>query len=115
MRLFCLRPSPVPRKQLLFLMIREGRCIRDLRSENEILRLDIMEQQIKDIIEKEIKPMVSQHLGNVEFVRFENGVVSVRLEGTCKGCPASELTLKEGIEGILKQKLPSVERVEAVE
>jgi len=96
-------------------MIREGRCIRDLRSENEILRLDIMEQQIKDIIEKEIKPMVSQHLGNVEFVRFENGVVSVRLEGTCKGCPASELTLKEGIEGILKQKLPSVERVEAVE
>lgn len=70
-----------------------------------------------DKIEKtldEIRPMLALHAGNVELVGFENGVVSVRLLGTCHGCPLSSLTLKAGIESILKEKVPGVERVEAV-
>ena len=69
------------------------------------------------LIEKvlnEIRPMLARHLGNVEFVNFENGVVYVRMLGTCNGCPLSRLTLRAGIEGLLKEKVEGVERVEAI-
>ena len=72
-------------------------------------------EKIKQILEKEIKPMLKMHLGSLDFVGFENGVVSVRFQGTCKGCPLSNLTLKTGIESILKEKVAGVEKVEAVE
>ncbi|MDP3765902.1 MAG: NifU family protein, partial [Nanoarchaeota archaeon] len=58
--------------------------------------------QIKEILEKEVKPMLAMHLGSLDFVGFKEGVVSVRFQGTCKGCPLSNLTLKAGIESILK-------------
>ena len=72
-----------------------------------------MNEQIEKTL-NEIRPMLAMHRGNVEFVSFENGIVSVRLLGTCHGCPLSTLTLKAGIESILKEKVPGVERVEAV-
>jgi Fe-S cluster biogenesis protein NfuA len=62
----------------------------------------------------EIRPMLARHLGNIEFVKFEDGVVYVRFLGTCQGCPLSQLTLKAGVEEVLKAKLKEVERVEAV-
>ncbi|KKS95165.1 hypothetical protein A3B05_00340 [Candidatus Giovannonibacteria bacterium RIFCSPLOWO2_01_FULL_43_160] len=74
-----------------------------------------METRIKEILEKEIKPMLTMHLGSLDFIGFEKGVVSIRFQGTCKGCPLSNLTLKTGIESILKEKVKGVERVEAVE
>ena len=58
--------------------------------------------------------MLAMHAGNVEFVKFENGVAFVRLLGTCHGCPLSQLTLKSGIEEMLKAKVPEVKMVEAV-
>lgn len=58
--------------------------------------------------------MLARHAGNIEFVGYADGVVSVRLLGTCHGCPLSELTLKAGVEELLKEKVPGVERVEAV-
>lgn len=75
----------------------------------------LYQQEIERVIQDEVNPMVGRHLGKVEYVRFEDGVVYVRLLGTCKGCPLSELTLKEGIEMILKERINGVERVEAVE
>ena len=71
--------------------------------------------KIKNILEKEIKPMLKMHLGSLDFVGFKNGVVSVRFQGTCKGCPLSNLTLKTGIEVLLKEKVKGVERVDAIE
>jgi len=73
-----------------------------------------VEEKIKKVLEKEIKPMLKMHLGSLDFIGFERGVVSVRFQGTCKGCPLSNLTLKAGIETILKEKVAGVERVEAV-
>lgn len=58
--------------------------------------------------------MLARHLGNVEFVKFEDGTVYVRLLGTCHGCPLSQLTLKAGIEELLKSKIPEVVAVEAI-
>ena len=75
----------------------------------------MVEEKIREVLEKEIKPMLKLHLGSLDFVGFENGVVSVRFQGTCKGCPLSNLTLKTGIEALLKEKIPAVEKVEAVD
>ncbi|MBI2639351.1 MAG: NifU family protein [Candidatus Sungbacteria bacterium] len=72
-----------------------------------------MEQQIEKILE-EVRPMLALHRGNIEFVKFEKGVVYVRLLGTCQGCPLSQLTLKAGIEDLLKSKVKGVDSVEAV-
>jgi len=72
---------------------------------------------MKERVEKaldEIRPLLARHLGNVEFVNFENGVVYVRMLGTCNGRPLSRLTLRAGIEGLLKEKVEGVERVEAI-
>lgn len=71
--------------------------------------------QIKEVIEKEIKPMLAMHLGSLDFVDFRDGAVRVRFQGTCKGCPLSALTLKSGIESILKSKFSSIKSVEAVQ
>lgn len=62
----------------------------------------------------EIRPMLAWHKGNIEFVKFEEGVVYVRFLGTCQGCPLAQLTLKGGVEEILKAKIKEVARVEAV-
>lgn len=74
-----------------------------------------MESEIKRILKEQVQPFVAMHRGSIEFVSFDDGVVSVRLAGTCKGCPLSQLTLKEGVEVILKENLNGVDRVEAVE
>lgn len=72
-----------------------------------------MVEQIEKAL-KEIRPMLARHLGNIEFIKFENGVVYVRFLGTCQGCPLSQLTLKAGVEEMLKSKIKEVDRVEAV-
>lgn len=61
-----------------------------------------------------VRPMLARHAGNIELVSFEDGMVKVRLLGTCHGCPLSELTLKAGIEEVLKEQVPGVKSVEAV-
>ena len=70
-------------------------------------------EQIEKILD-EIRPVLGRHLGNVEFVKFEKGTVYVRMLGTCKGCPLSQLTLKAGIEELVKARMPDVVRVEAI-
>lgn len=72
-----------------------------------------MREQIERALE-EIRPMLARHLGNIEFVKFENGVVYVRFLGTCHGCPLSQLTLKAGVEEILRSKINGVKSVVAV-
>ena len=76
--------------------------------------MSIIEKKIIEILEREVKPMLKMHLGSLDFVGFENGVVSVRFQGTCVGCPLSKLTLKAGIESILKSKIDDVREVVAV-
>ena len=62
----------------------------------------------------EIRPYIATHLGDIAFDRFENGTVYVKMLGTCTHCPLSELTLKAGVEELLKERIPEVARVEAV-
>ncbi len=62
----------------------------------------------------EIRPALKADGGDVELVGVKDGIVSVRLTGACGGCPMSTMTLKMGIERLLKQKLPEVKEVVSV-
>lgn len=72
-----------------------------------------MKEKIQDVIDK-IRPLLQQDGGNVEFVDFVNGVAKVRLVGACSGCPMSQVTLKEGIEKLLKKEIPEIKSVENI-
>ncbi|KJS32670.1 MAG: nitrogen fixation protein NifU [Desulfatitalea sp. BRH_c12] len=73
-----------------------------------------MKEKVEAAIEK-IRPMLKADGGNVELVDVSpEGVVQVRLQGACRGCPMSQMTLKNGIERIIKQEVPEVKKVEAV-
>jgi len=69
--------------------------------------------KIKDLINTYVKPAVEMDGGNIEFKAFNQGVVTVVLQGSCSGCPSSTVTLKSGIEGMLKRMVPEVTEVVA--
>jgi NFU1 iron-sulfur cluster scaffold homolog, mitochondrial len=72
-----------------------------------------IESKIIDILDEYIKPAVEQDGGEISFKSFDEGIVSVVLRGSCSGCPSSTLTLKAGIEQLLKRMVPGVESVVA--
>lgn len=67
--------------------------------------------KIKDLIDTYVKPAVEMDGGNIEFKSFDKGIVTVVLQGSCSGCPSSTVTLKSGIEGMLKRMVPEVKEV----
>ena len=76
----------------------------------EISMLDV---KIKQILDEYVKPAVESDGGAITFVSFNEGTVKVQLQGACSGCPSSTVTLKAGIENLLKTMVPEVESVEA--
>lgn len=72
-------------------------------------------KQIKTIINRDVRPAVAMDGGDIVFDRFEDGKVYVHMRGACSGCPSSTMTLKQGIEARLKQILPEVEEVVAIQ
>ena len=77
--------------------------------ENEI------DKKIKEVLDEYIKPAVEQDGGAIKFESFNNGTVKVSLQGACSGCPSSMITLKSGIEKLLKRFIPEVNEVVAEE
>ncbi|MGB3182431.1 MAG: NifU family protein [Cyclobacteriaceae bacterium] len=71
------------------------------------------EAKIKQVLDEYIRPAVEQDGGAIAFHSFEDGVVKVLLQGSCSGCPSSTITLKAGIENLLKRAVPEVQSVEA--
>ncbi len=70
-------------------------------------------KKIQNLIDTYVKPAVEMDGGNIEFKSFNKGVVAVILQGSCSGCPSSTVTLKAGIEGMLKRMVPEVTEVVA--
>jgi len=68
-------------------------------------------EKIKGLIDTYVKPAVEMDGGNIEFKSFDKGIVTVVLQGSCSGCPSSTVTLKSGIEGMLKRMVPEVTEV----
>jgi len=73
-----------------------------------------MKEKVEEALNK-IRPMLQADGGNVELVDVEDGVVKVRLQGACAGCPMSQMTLKNGIEKILKKEIPEIKSVESAD
>ncbi len=73
-----------------------------------------VEQKIREIIDREVRPAVAMDGGDIIFVGFQGGIVKLHLQGSCHGCPSSLMTLKMGIENRLRRAVPEVVAVEAV-
>ena len=70
--------------------------------------------KIKDVLDTKIRPAVARDGGDIKFKSFENGVVKVELQGACSGCPSSIMTLKQGVQNLLKHYIKEVNSVEAI-
>ncbi len=72
-----------------------------------------IDDKIIALLAKYVKPAVEMDGGNIEFKKFENGIVTLSMQGACSGCPSSNATLKNGVEGLLKRMIPEVIEVVA--
>jgi Fe-S cluster biogenesis protein NfuA len=73
-----------------------------------------IEKKIQILLDKYVKPAVEKDGGNIAFKEFDKGIVKVELQGACSGCPSATITLKNGIESLLKKMIPEVEEVVSV-
>ena len=71
-------------------------------------------KKIIDVLDTKIRPAVARDGGDIKFKSFENGVVKVELQGSCSGCPSSLMTLKQGVQNLLKHYVKEVNSVEAL-
>jgi Fe-S cluster biogenesis protein NfuA len=72
---------------------------------------------VKEAVEKaleKIRPLLQRDGGDIELVEITDGIVKVRLTGACKGCPMSQMTLKQGVERMLLKEVPGLKEVQAV-
>ena len=70
--------------------------------------------KILEVLDTKIRPAVARDGGDIKFKSFENGVVKVELQGSCSGCPSSVMTLKQGVQNLLKHYVKEVNSVEAI-
>ena len=71
-------------------------------------------KKIIDVLDTKIRPAVARDGGDIKFKSFEKGVVKVELQGSCSGCPSSLMTLKQGVQNLLKHYVKEVNSVEAI-
>lgn len=90
-------------------VIRENTASQQIFSESDSEEV----RKIKEILDEYVRPAVEQDGGAIHFRSFEEGVVKVQLQGSCSGCPSSTITLKAGIENLLKRMVPEVKEVVA--
>jgi Fe-S cluster biogenesis protein NfuA len=74
---------------------------------------DDVVKRIKELLENYVKPAVEMDGGAIQFKSYQDGVVNLMMQGSCSGCPSSMITLKAGIEGMMKRMIPEVKEVVA--
>jgi len=89
-------------------ILKENKNLKNLSNEN-----DETVKKIIDVLDSKIRPAVARDGGDIKFVSFNNGVVKVELQGSCSGCPSSLMTLKQGVQNLLKHYVKEVNSVEA--
>ena len=85
---------------------------KDVNETSEDLK-DI-EKKIVKVLEQKIRPAVAKDGGDIKFKEFKDGIVKVQLQGSCSGCPSSTMTLKQGVQNLLRHYIPEVKEVHAV-
>ena len=89
-------------------ILKEALKAEEIQNEN-----DETIKKIMDVLDSKIRPAVARDGGDIKFKSFEAGVVKVELQGSCSGCPSSLMTLKQGVENLLKHYVKEVNSVEA--
>ena len=84
------------------------------KKDNNIADENETVSKIKDVLDTKIRPAVARDGGDIKFKSFENGIVKVELQGACSGCPSSIMTLKQGVQNLLKHYVKEVNSVEAI-
>lgn len=74
---------------------------------------DDVVKRIKELLDNYVRPAVEMDGGAIQFKSYEDGVVNLMMQGSCSGCPSSMITLKAGIEGMMKRMIPEVKEVVA--
>jgi Fe-S cluster biogenesis protein NfuA len=93
----------------------EGReFVLDDNLNDEQLDFSEIEKNIIKILDEKIRPAVARDGGDIKFKSFNDGIVRVQLQGSCSGCPSSTLTLKQGVQNLLKHYIREVKSVEAI-
>jgi len=83
-------------------------------SSNQVLADDDdVVKRIKELLDNYVRPAVEMDGGAIQFRSYEDGVVNLMMQGSCSGCPSSMITLKAGIEGMMKRMIPEVKEVVA--
>jgi Fe-S cluster biogenesis protein NfuA len=72
-----------------------------------------IERKIRQLLDDHVRPAVEMDGGAIDFKSFKDGIVTVQMKGSCSGCPSSTMTLKAGIENLLRRMVPEVQSVEA--
>ena len=89
-------------------ILRSVKNIDNNRNKNETV------SKIIEVLDTKIRPAVARDGGDIKFKSFKNGVVQVELQGSCSGCPSSLMTLKQGVQNLLKHYVKEVNSVEAI-
>ena len=84
------------------------------KSSNNTDNSDETVNKIIEVLDTKVRPAVARDGGDIKFKSFENGVVKVELQGSCSGCPSSLMTLKQGVQNLLKHYVKEVNSVEAI-
>ncbi len=96
------------KKPILIKEKRHNENVKNKKNNNETI------DQINEVLETKIRPAVAKDGGDIKFISFEKGVVKVELKGSCSGCPSSTMTLKQGVQNLLKHYVKGVNSVEAI-
>ena len=78
---------------------------------NEENNFDEIEKKIINLLETKIRPAVARDGGDIKFKEYKDGKVKVEMQGSCSGCPSSTMTLKRGVENLLKHYIPEITEV----
>jgi Fe-S cluster biogenesis protein NfuA len=89
-------------------------AVRKVESSNDVNVDDSdVVKRIKELLDNYVRPAVEMDGGAIQFKSYDEGVVNLMLQGSCSGCPSSMITLKAGIEGMMKRMIPEVTEVVA--
>lgn len=88
--------------------------ISDSNSSDNSSNLDSISLKIKQLLENEIRPALASDGGDIDFISYADGILTVQLKGACNGCPSSSATLKNGIEKYLKEIIPDLILVQSI-
>ena len=91
-----------------------NKFVYDNSSKNEDDNLSEIEKKIIKILETKIRPAVAKDGGDIKFKEYKDGKVKVELQGSCSGCPSATMTLKRGVENLLKHYIPEITEVTPV-